>query len=408
MSIVGMDYLRSKLAKKENRVNLRYAYYDAKNKVQEVSKLIPDEFKTLSYAFGWSATACDQLADRIIFDGFDNDLLYLDEIYSMNNSDILFDGAILSAIITSCSFLYIDVDDSGYPVIQCIDGGNATGELDTTTQMLKYGYAVLERDSDGRIMRQAYFKPFSTEYYDGDDNLIDTFEHKAPYPLLVPVIFRPDAKRPFGHSRISRACMALQQTAMRTMLRTEVAAEFYSVPQKYVVGLAKNAEFNGQKATYSSFLQFGKDAQGEMPKLGQFDQHSMEPHIEHMRMLASMFAGETGLTLDDLGFQTDNPSSSDAIKAAHENLRLTARRAQRTFGVGFKNAGYLAACLRDDKTYARTAIRDTKVLYAPLFEPDISSLGAIGDAVYKFNEAVPGFFGAKAIRQITGFEGEST
>ena len=88
-------------------------------------------------------------------------------------------------------------------------------------------------------------------------------------------------------------------------------------------------------------------------------------------------------------------------------MSILTKLQERTFGVGFKNAGYLAACLRDDKTYARTAIRDTKVLYAPLFEPDISSLGAIGDAVYKFNQAVPGFFGAKSIRQITGFEGES-
>jgi len=407
MSIIGMEYLRGKLAKKANRVNLRYSFYEAKNKCQEVSKLIPPEFKSLSYAYGWCAKACDSLADRMVFDSFDNDLLYLDEIYAMNNADVLFDSAILSACITSCSFLYIDVDADGYPVIQCIDGANATGEIDTTTQMLKYGYAVLERDTDGKVVRQAYFKPFSTEYYDGDDKLIDVYEHKAPYPLLVPIIFRPDAKRPFGHSRISRMCMTLQQTAMRTSLRTEVAAEFYSVPQKYVVGLSKGAEFNGQLATYSSFLQFGKDAQGEAPKLGMFDSHSMEPHIEHMRMLASMFAGETGLTLDDLGFQTDNPSSSDAIKAAHENLRLVARKAQRTFGTGFKNAGYLAACIRDNKTYARTAIRDTVSTWLPIFEPDMSSIGAMGDAAFKINEAIPGYITAKTIKQLTGIEGES-
>lgn len=52
-------------------------------------------------------------------------------------------------------------------------------------------------------------------------------------------------------------------------------------------------------------------------------------------MFAGLFAGETGLTLDDLGFVTDNPSSAEAIKASHENLRLIARKAQRTFGTGF-------------------------------------------------------------------------
>ena len=402
MDFYGMDYLKGKLSQKQNRVNLRYSYYDMKNKAQEVSKLIPQEFKALSFCTGWCAKAADSLADRLIFDEFDNDILYMDEIYAMNNADVLFDSAILSAAITSCCFVYIDHDDAGYPKLQVIDGANATGIIDTTTMMLKEGYAVLSRDADGKEEMEAYFVPHRTEYYEKGD-LIDVYEHDAPYPLLVPIIYRPDAKRPFGHSRITRSCMALQQSAMRTLLRTEVAAEFYSVPQKYVVGLAKNAEFNQQLATYSSFLTFSPDPKsGEFPKLGQFDPHSMEPHIANVRMLASMFSGETGLTLDDLGFTTDNPSSSEAIKAAHENLRLAARKAQRTFSTGFKNAGYLAACIRDEQEYARTSIRDTVAVWQPIFEPDLSSIGAFGDMAFKVNEVIPGFIDEKMIHRLTG------
>ena len=402
MDFYGMDYLKGKLSQKQNRVNLRYSYYDMKNKAQEVSKLIPQEFKSLSFCSGWCAKAADSIADRLIFDEFDNDILYMDEIYSMNNSDVLFDSAILSAAITSCCFVYIDHDDAGYPKLQVIDGANATGIIDPTTMMLKEGYAVLSRDADGKEEMEAYFVPHRTEYYE-KGKLIDVYEHDAPYPLLVPIIYRPDAKRPFGHSRISRSCMALQQAAMRTLLRTEVAAEFYSVPQKYVVGLAKNAEFNQQLATYSSFLTFSADPKtGDQPKLGQFDAHSMEPHIANLRMLASMFSGETGLTLDDLGFTTDNPSSSEAIKAAHENLRLAARKAQRTFSTGFINAGYLAACIRDEQEYARTAIRDTVAIWQPIFDNDLSSIGAFGDMAFKVNEVVPGFIDEKMIHRLTG------
>ncbi len=79
----------------------------------------------------------------------------------------------------------------------------------------------------------------------------------------------------------------------------------------------------------------------------------MQPHNDQLKMFASLFAGETGLTLDDLGFATDNPSSAEAIAAAHENLRLTAKKAQRTFGSGFLNVDYLAVCLRDDYSYKR-------------------------------------------------------
>ena len=406
MKIYGMEYLRGKLAAKTPRVSLRYQYYEMKQKMRKVYALIPPEFQPLTYSLGWCAKAVDSLADRIVFDRFANDYFYLDEIFAMNNADVLFDSAALSAMISACAFLYISAGDDGFPVIEVIDGLNATGIIDAATGLLSEGYAVIERDEHGEIITEAYFLPHRTEFYE-NGSLTETFRHDAPAPLLVPVIFRPDAKRPFGHSRISRACMDIQQTAMRTLLRSEVGAEFYSVPQKYVVGLSQKAQFDNRKAAISSFLRLSKDENNDKPTVGQFNQQSMAPHMDHMKMLASMFAGETGLTLDDLGFTTDNPASYDAIRASHESLRLTARKAQRTFGTGFLNAGYLAACLRDGRTYTRAVFRGTKAKWMPIFEPDASALGVIGDAILKINQASEGFMGADNIRAVTGLSSDA-
>ena len=98
------------------------------------------------------------------------------------------------------------------------------------------GYAVLERNADnGTPTLEAYFTAGSTWYYPkGEKPYLVT--NPAPAPLLVPICYRPDAARPFGHSRISRACMGLQQGALRTLKRSEISAEFYSFPQKYVLG----------------------------------------------------------------------------------------------------------------------------------------------------------------------------
>lgn len=405
MNAYGIEYLKSKLSRKAYRVTLRYQYYEMKEKMNNLSPLIPPEFRSYAYSMGWCAKAVDSLADRIVYDGFDNDDFGISEIYSLNNADILFDSSVLSALISSCSFISIGIDN-GYPRLEVIDGQNATGIIDTSTNMLTEGYAVLERDEMGFAKTEAYFLPYRTEYYENGE-LTEVYEHDAPYALLVPVIFRPDAKRPFGHSRISRTCMNVVQMALRTFLRTEVSAEFYSVPQKYVLGLSQDAEFNNRGATFSSFLNFPKDDEGDSPKLGQFEQQSMSPHLEHMKMLASLFAGETGLTLDDLGFNTSNPASYDAIKASHENLRLTARKAQRCFGVGFLNAGYLAVCIRDKYTYNRNAFANCKTAWLPVFEPDISALGGVGDAIYKINQAIPDFLGERAIHRLTGLESDS-
>ena len=402
--IYGIDYLRRRLADKQTRVLLRYKYYEMKNNAQDFSSLAPEKFKGLKETVGWCAKAVDSLADRLQFDEFQNDEFDLSEIFLSNNQDILIDSAVLSALISACSFVYIR-EDNGYPRLQVIDGSNATGIIDPVTNLLTEGYAVLERDSMGVVKTEAYFMAGMTEIY-SHGVLVQRIPNAAPYALLVPIIYRPDAKRPFGHSRISRACIAYTQTALRTIKRSEVSAEFYSFPQKYVLGLSEDAEFNNRLATISSFLNFTKDGDGDHPIVGQFHQHSMTPYTEQLRSLASLFAGETGLTLDDLGFATETPSSAEAIKAGHENLRLTARKAQRTFGTGLLNVGYLAVCIRDRYAYQRDAIRDTKVAWLPIFEPDAAALSGVGDAILKINQAVPDYLGARNIKALTGMESD--
>lgn len=402
----GPGYLRRRLDVKRGRVLLRYRYYDMKNHDNDLGAVIPKDFHYLHSTLGWCARAVDALADRLVFRGFDEDNFDLTGIYQLNNADILLDSAILGALISSCDFIYISAGEDGFPRLQVIDGANATGIIDPITGMLQEGYAVLERDVNQVPILEAYFEPGKTSYYRKGDAALMTPEevtNPALYPLLVPIIYRPDATRPFGHSRISRACMQIMRDALKTLRLAKVSAEFYSFPQKYVTGLSQDAEaLDKWKATISTVLAFTKDEDGDSPSLGQFSQQSMSPYTEQLRTFASLFAGETGLTLDDLGFTSDNPSSAEAIKSTHENLRLTARKAQRTFGSGFLNAGYLAACIRDDYGYARRQIYLTTPLWEPVFEPDASTLSGIGDAVGKINAVVPGYFGAGNLRALTG------
>lgn len=401
----GIAYLRNKLASKRIRVLTRYTFYEMKNAASDLNISTPPEFNWMQATLGWCGKAVDSLADRLVFHSFTNDNFDLMNIFRMNNPDVLFDSAVLSALISSCCFIYISADETGYPRLQVIDGGNATGILDPITGLLTEGYAVLERDNNGQPILEAWFTVGQTEYIRKGQSKTLVVKNRAPYPLLVPIIYRPDAARPFGHSRISRACMKLVEGALRTIKRSEISAEFYSFPQKYVLGLSEDAEpMDKWKATMSSMLAFTKDDEGDYPTVGQFQQQSMSPYTEQMRTFAALFAGETGLTLDDLGFVSDNPTSAEAIKASHENLRLTARKAQRTFGSGFLNVGYLAACLRDDYAYQRQQLYLTKASWEPIFEPDFAMLSSMGDGILKINQATPGYFNKDNLRMLTGIE----
>ncbi len=405
----GIEYLRRQLANKRKRVELRYRYYEMKNGMVDFGMTTPPEMRALKETLGWCAKTVDSVADRLSFRGFRDDLLDLWPIFQMNNVDILADAAILSALISACCFIYISTDKDDYPQLQVIDGSRATGIPDPITGMLREGYAILEWDRlTHEPYLEAYFTPGETTFIDRSRRTTETVTNAAPYPLLVPIVYRPDETRPFGHSRISRACMNIMQGALRTIKRAEISGEFYSFPQKYVLGLSNDAEqMDSWKATMSSLLQFDKDEDGDHPVVGQFQQQSMTPYTDQMRMFAALFAGETGLTLDDLGFVTDNPSSAEAIKASHENLRLAARKAQKTFGSGFLNAGYLAACVRDDYAYERRAVYMTTPIWEPLFEPDMSTLTLIGNGALQINQAVPGFITRDVLRDLTGIEGGS-
>lgn len=95
----------------------------------------------------------DSLADRLVFNEFRNDILVMNEIYQMNNPDILFRSAEPSAMIAGCAFLYIQPAEKKNEV------------------------------------------------------------------LLMPVVYRPGAKRLFDHSRISRACMSLKKKILNVISR---------------------------------------------------------------------------------------------------------------------------------------------------------------------------------------------
>lgn len=405
MAYKGIEYLRNKLNIRRNRVEMRYKQYSMKHEESVIGITIPPEIrKSYKSVLGWCAKGVDSLADRLIFREFENDDFEANEIFRENNPDIFFDSAILSALIASCSFIYISKGKDGAVRLQVIEASNATGIIDPITGLLTEGYAVLDRDENNNPILEAHFTSMQTIYYSGKE--VTSITHKVGHPLLVPIIHRPDAVRPFGRSRITRAGMYYQRYAKRTLERADVTAEFYSFPQKYVLGTSPESEpMDSWKATVSTMLEFTKDDDGDKPTLGQFTTSSMSPFTEQLKTAAAGFAGESGLTLDDLGFVSDNPSSVEAIKASHENLRLAGRKAQRSLGAGLLNVAYIAICLRDEFPYLRSQFSGTKPKWEPLFEADANTLALVGDGAIKINQAIPGYIDSGVIRDLTGLKG---
>src|SRR5699024_8162131 len=145
--VKGIDYLRDKLDVYRRRALYRQKVYDMKNVDISPGITIPPKLRNQYRAtLGWGAKAVDSISDRLVFREFSNDNFNINQIFEMNSADILFDDAILSALMNSCSFIYISEGDDDIPRLQVIQGSEATGVLDPVTRLLTEGYVVLSRD----------------------------------------------------------------------------------------------------------------------------------------------------------------------------------------------------------------------------------------------------------------------
>ena len=107
----GIEKLRLKLLRKQPRVRERYNHYEMKHLAPDFGISTPPKLQSMMSCLGWCSKAVDSLADRLVFREFADDNFGLNEIYQMNNPDVLVPSALLGALIGSCDFIYLVPDD---------------------------------------------------------------------------------------------------------------------------------------------------------------------------------------------------------------------------------------------------------------------------------------------------------
>lgn len=60
-------------------------------------------------------------------------------------------------------------------------------------------------------------------------------------PMIVAFAHRPRGRQPFGKTRISHAVRGISNEMVRTMSRMEVLSAYYTMPQRYALGLTKSS-----------------------------------------------------------------------------------------------------------------------------------------------------------------------
>ena len=385
--------LLAQLNAKRERNELRRRYYDGHNRLRDLGISIPPQLRNVEVVVGWPQKAVDAMSRRTILQGFtstggDELTALVDRIWEDNRLASEIPSAHTSALIHSCAFLFVTMGDesAGEPgaLVTACSAENATGTWDRRRRAVREALSIVDVDEKtGNPTRMNLYLPNQVVVLrETSPGVFDSMpiDHAGGVPVeMLP--YRASLDRPHGRSRITRGVMYLTDSAVRTMLRTEVGAEFYNAPQRYVLG-ADDDTFTDDSGTpipawqavLGRLLTLSRDEDGELPVVGQFAQQSMQPNIEQLRSIAQMFAAETSLPVNSLGIVQDNPSSAEALKVVNEELGVEIEHWQRTaLGPAHRRAMLRAVAMSTDSPAALSEALSLRANWAPWSTPSEAS-----------------------------------
>jgi hypothetical protein len=140
----------------------------------------------------------------------------------------------------------------------------------------------------------------------------------------------------------------------------------------------------------------------KQPQFGQLTQGSLQPHIDMMRMLATQFAAETGLSVTDTGVINDaNPTSSDAILAQSKTLVSLAEELNSGNGDALEHIARMALAIAENKSLDE--LDETADVIAHFKNPAMPNVASTADAAIKLASARSNFADTDVFLEMVGF-----
>lgn len=377
---VYKEALQANLTQLDATANInatRRSYLEMKQRVQHMGIAIPPSLRSFETISGWPYKGVKSLNNRIKLTGFampGEDLANfgVDKIWAGNRLGIESPHAHFSALAYGPSFLVTMRGDEKKrqpkALIQHLSPLTTTAIYNPLTRQNDSALTVNKGANDENKSIILYLEEVVvTGLPDGYGGWTFTESKTLGHCPVRTLAFDATPDNPFGRPRISQAVMNIVDKAIRTSLRMEVGAEFYSAPQRYMLGADEKAFTgpNGEKKTgweaiMGRMLAIARDEDGEIPQVGQFAQISMQPHIEMMREIASEFAGETNLPVGTLGIVHDNPSSDAAMHTAYLDLNADAESTHEPFGAAWVDAMKDAIVINGTGTFDQLELLSAK------------------------------------------------
>lgn len=395
--------LETSLARYHDFHVLLEAYYEGTVEVPKLGISIPPVLNRINLVCGWPSTVVDVLEERLDWLGWDDDGKFgLEQVYDDNQ--LSFESSLIHIDTLMFGISYAQVstgfDDEPPNLITAETAKKTTGIWNRRKRELDMAFTK-DYDEEGKYTIKTLYERDRTVYYRRKDEhspwrVVKTDPHKLGKVPIVRFINRGRAGRPEGKSEITRAVRIYTDIAVRTLLGMEVNREFFQSPQRYVLGAREQAftdqagnPIPGWRAILGSLWNLERDEdwandhQGSdgLPKVGQFPANPPGPFLEQIRGLSLMLAAEAAIPPTYLGFVTENPPSSDAIRALESRLVKRAERRQTAWDPSWLDIARLCARMDGKKEPSRS---DVQILWR---DPATPTKAADADRAVKLTGA---------------------
>ena len=399
----------------ENAVKV--AYYNAEQPVKNLNITIPPGMANrVQSRCDWARMAVDYLANRSVFEGFafadsDNENeAVIDEIVAGNDLPDIYDGATRAELICSPAFLTVSAGFAGEPqaVIRAYSATESAALWNERKRRVEAAFTVVSSDDRG--------EPDAYNLYT-EDAVVEVWKvdgfwkykehpHNHGRPLIEPLRYRWDTWAPFGHSRVSKTVRDLVDAARANEIYTAVASEFYSAPQRYLLGADEDI-FEGTtkwEAYIGNIFAVTRDENGNVPTYGQLPQMTLEPLLARRRDLAKQLSGVTGVPMQSLGVVSDsNPTSYEAMHMAENDIVIEAEHLNRSNGQAMANVARLALAIAKGKPVTQLDATESSV-FSVFANPQRPSLSQRSDFAMKTASIYPAYVETSVFKEDMGWD----
>lgn len=412
-------------------------YYEMKKDVQNLGISIPPTLKATNCVTGWCAKAVNARANRSIFDGYvfeGAEDARLKRLVRENRLRSKYREACASALVYGVSALTVMRGGAGQPdvMVRAFSANQFCALWDKDAERIGAGIVLADVDREGNPSRYVVHLPdavltlaapaHGTAWGCGVE------PNPMGRPLMELIVNDADPDRPMGHSLLTPELLGIVDKAMRDVFRMELGAEFFTFPQRYILGadeelftVPAEGEDGGEDAEededgaarvpspvarfnayIGSWLALTRDEDGELPQVGQFSPMSAENFTKVFENDAQRFSGATNIPLAQLGVLSNTYTSSDALGAANDPLILDVERINAANGEAMENVARMMLCVADGVSYAQLD-DSSKAVQAVFKDPSMPTIAARADAFTKIGGSDKSLVGTPVWYEGLGF-----